>query len=71
MLCVAACRYPLKNIVRTQRRRYIMREVGLELMLDDGTSVLFAFGNNRHVSVGVGAGNCVCFFVCAAASFTH
>ena len=48
-----------------------MREVGLELMLDDGTSVLFAFGNNRHVSVGVGAGNCVCFVVCAAASFTH
>ena len=64
VLCVAACRYPLKNIVRTQRRRYIMREVGLELMLDDGTSVLFAFGNNRHVSVGVGAGNCVFFVLC-------
>lgn len=43
-------RFPIRNITRALCRRYIMREVGLELMNEDGSSVLFAFRTNYDVS---------------------
>ena len=58
VLCVA--RFPIRNITRALCRRYIMREVGLELMNEDGTSVLFAFRTNYDVrTVPARAGRCL------------